>query len=272
MSGRADRTQSQAAGTAACAAELCIRARAWQDAICLTQHGARAGLVSQLTGLEKKAANRLYRQLHGRPSPPGQLPFSDTWFLQDDRRMLHASVVWQLSKRFAASPATPARRLIDVYESYCWLQTKPLLDIMRVAFIPHLVAAQDWEEQTCGQCGSVVRRTDGQRGQRLLGLPALSPPPLPGLRRTADGPPEREISGTLRRLSAFPTTVSRFGPGPDASDAAFPPSRRARRVLRTCQMAPAFPDVTSPSKGYRCWQQYGLVSRRDQPVKTRESC
>jgi hypothetical protein len=30
-------------------------------------------------------------------------------------------------------------------------------------------------------------------------------------------------------------------------------------VLRTCQMAPAFPDVTSPSKGYRCWQQHGLL-------------
>lgn len=169
MSGRADRTQNQAAGITDCAAELCIRARAWQDAICLTQHGARAGLVSQLTGLEKKAANRLYRQLHGRPSPSGQLPFSDTWFLQDDRRMLHATVVWQLSKRFAESTATPARRLIDVYESYCWLQTKPLLDIMRVAFIPHLVAAQDWEEQSCGQCRSVYVVPTGSVGNACWG-------------------------------------------------------------------------------------------------------
>jgi hypothetical protein len=71
----------------ACDADLCIQTRSAQKAIRLTRLGARAGLVSQLTGLEKTVANRLYRQLHGRPSPSGQQPFSGTWYLKQDRRM-----------------------------------------------------------------------------------------------------------------------------------------------------------------------------------------
>ena len=66
--------------------------------------------------------------------------------------MAQATVVWQLSRRFARAEATPAQRLIDVYETYRWLESKPLLDIMRVAFVPHLVAVQEWQEQTCSQC------------------------------------------------------------------------------------------------------------------------
>jgi len=134
-------------------ADLCIETRAAQEAIRLTRLGARAGLVSQLTGLEKTVANRLYRQLHGRPSPPGQMPFSDAWYLRQDRRMAQATLVWQLSRRLARAEATPAQRLIDVYETYRWLEPQPLLNIMRVAFVPHLVAAQDWQAQACGQCG-----------------------------------------------------------------------------------------------------------------------
>jgi hypothetical protein len=67
--------------------------------------------------------------------------------------MAQATVVWQLSRRLAREQATPAQRLIDVYETYRWLEAQPLLDIMRVAFVPHLMAAQDWQAQACGQCG-----------------------------------------------------------------------------------------------------------------------
>jgi len=172
MSGQADRavSQSGSAGAAAvCDAELCIQTRALQEAICLTRHGARAGLVSQLTGLEKTVANRLYRQLHGRPSPPGQLPFADTWYLKQDGRMAQAALVWQLAQRFAKSRATPARRLIDVYECYLWLVAEPLLDIMRVAFVPHLVVVQEWEGQTCGQCGIAYVAPRGSVGTTCWG-------------------------------------------------------------------------------------------------------
>ena len=139
--------------TGACEAELCAQTQAAQEAIRLTQLGARAGLVSRLTGLEKAVANRLYRQLHGRSSPPGQLPFTDSWYLKQDRRMLQATVVWQLSQRFALTDRTPAWRLIQVYECYRWLVPQPLVDITRVAFVPHLVAMQDWQAQTCTLCG-----------------------------------------------------------------------------------------------------------------------
>jgi len=133
-------------------AELCAQTQAAYEAIRLTQLGARAGLVSRLTGLEKAVANRLYRQLQGRPSPPGQLPFSDSWYLKQDRRMLQATLVWQLSQRFVQTDLTPARRLIDVYESYRWMVPEPLLDIARVAFVPQLVAMGDWQAQSCALC------------------------------------------------------------------------------------------------------------------------
>jgi hypothetical protein len=139
-------------GEGACGVALCVQTTTAQEAIRLTRLGARAGLVSRLTGLEKAVANRLYRQLHGRPSPPGQLPFTDSWYLKQDRRMLHATLVWHLSQRFARWEATPARRLIHVYECYRWLALSPLLDITRVAFVPQLVAMHDWQAQTCRLC------------------------------------------------------------------------------------------------------------------------
>ena len=67
--------------------------------------------------------------------------------------MAQATLVWQLSRRLARARATPAQRLIDVFETYRWLEPQPLLDIMRVAFVPDLVAAQEWQAQACGECG-----------------------------------------------------------------------------------------------------------------------
>jgi hypothetical protein len=78
-------------------------------------------------------------------------------------------VVWHLSQRFARSDASPARRLIDVYESYRWLEPKPLLDITRVAFVPHLVAVQEWQTQTCSQCGIQYLLPRGSVGNTCWG-------------------------------------------------------------------------------------------------------
>lgn len=153
----------------ACDADLCIRTTAAWEAIRLTQLGARAGLVCRLTGLEKAAANRLYRQLHGRPSPPGQLPFTDAWYLKHERRLLQASLVWRLSQRLFLAEASPAGRLIAVYECYRWLVAEPLLDIARVAFVPHLVAMQDWQEQSCMACGTRYLLPAGSLGPLCWG-------------------------------------------------------------------------------------------------------
>jgi hypothetical protein len=130
------------------------QARSALDAIRLTELGARAGLVHQVTGLEKAAANRLYRELHGVPSPAGQLPFTDEWFVRDDRRMLHAAIVWRLHGALSNGPRSPARALIDLYESYCSLVVEPLLDLTRAAHVPRLVAMGAWHERRCRDCGS----------------------------------------------------------------------------------------------------------------------
>ncbi len=156
-------------GAGTCTVELCRQTRRAQEAIRLTQLGARAGLVARLTGLEKAVANRLYRQLHGRPSPPGQLPFTDSWYRKQDRRMLQATVVWHLSQRFARLVASPAQRLIDVYESYRWLVAEPVLDITRVAFVPHLVAMENWQVQTCGLCDTRYVVPTGSLGTTCWG-------------------------------------------------------------------------------------------------------
>jgi hypothetical protein len=49
-----------------------ITAASTLEAIRLIELGARAGMVHQLTGMDKTNANRLYRQIHQRPSPAGQ--------------------------------------------------------------------------------------------------------------------------------------------------------------------------------------------------------
>ena len=104
------------------------------EAVRLTQLRARAGLVCGLTGIDKVTANRLYRQLHGRPSPAGQAPITDTWFLKSDQRLLHAALVWRFHQALSATRTSAARRLIGVHEPYRVAIQVPLLNITQVAF------------------------------------------------------------------------------------------------------------------------------------------
>ena len=122
------------------------------EAIRLVQLGARAPLVSRLTGLEKTVVNRLYRQLIGRHSPPGQTPFSDTWYLQNIQRMLHVNVVWRLYQYFLQWDRSAARLLIDVYESYLNFVRTPVLNVTRTFSVFSLVTVQEWYEQVCDDC------------------------------------------------------------------------------------------------------------------------
>ncbi len=124
------------------------------DAIRLIQLGARAGLACQLTGVDKTAANRLYRQIHRRPSPPGQTPFTDTWYLKSDRRMLHTVAVWRLYRRLSRTGDGAARTLIDGFEIYRLSFKEALLDITHVAFVPRLVEMKLWQERQCSRCGT----------------------------------------------------------------------------------------------------------------------
>jgi hypothetical protein len=92
-----------------CPVERCDYARKIQESIYLIRLGARVGLAGQLTGLEKKTLKRIYRELMGRASPSGQLPYSDTWLLENDRYQFHANLIWYLHRRLnIRSTARPA--------------------------------------------------------------------------------------------------------------------------------------------------------------------
>lgn len=122
------------------------------DAIRLIDLGARTPLVCQLTGIDKKIVRRLYRQLTGTSSSPGLTPFTDAWYIQDNRLMLHAAVVWKLYRQTAAFGHSAARQLIAVFQAYVSLVKKPLLDISRVHFVRRLATTQSWQERVCPEC------------------------------------------------------------------------------------------------------------------------
>lgn len=137
-----------------CEVELCIHATRIKEAVHLVQLGARAGLISQLTKIEKPTINRLYRQYCGVPSPPGQAPFTDSWYRESDLRMLQATIIWRLHRRLAQTARSDARIVIDVYEAYTQLVHEPLLDITRAVFVPRLVTMGTWHEKTCEFCAT----------------------------------------------------------------------------------------------------------------------
>ncbi len=145
---------SESTACEGCDLAICTNISRLQEALRLIQLGARAGLVSQLTGLEKTEANLLYRRLQGKLSPSGLMPFTDAWYLKSDRRMLHASQVWHIHKRLAGSGRSSARILIDVYECYTQRMENPLLDLTRTFLVPRLVAMNTWSEHLCRVCGT----------------------------------------------------------------------------------------------------------------------
>jgi len=133
--------------------EVVTQARNTLEAVHLVQLGARAALVCQLTGLTKKVVSRLYPLLTGMPSPPGQVPFTDTWYLRSNRRMLHANVVWRLYQHLEKIGCSTSSVLIHVYEAYTEIMDAPLLTLTRAFFVPRLVAINAWYEQSCDHCG-----------------------------------------------------------------------------------------------------------------------
>ncbi len=129
------------------------QARNTLEAVHLVQLGARASMVCQLTSLTKKVVGGLYPLLTGSPSPPGQVPFTDTWYLKSNRRLLHANVVWRLFQHLKQREHTAAKVLIHVYEAYVDIVDAPLLNLTRASFVPRLVTIKAWYKQTCDHCG-----------------------------------------------------------------------------------------------------------------------
>ncbi len=122
------------------------------EAVQLIQLGARAALVCQLTGLTKKVVARLYHRITGKPSPPGPVPFTDTWYLKTNQRMLDANLVWRLFHRMAPAEQGAAKVLIQVYEAYLEITDDPALSLTRAFFVPRLLTIDTWHTQTCEHC------------------------------------------------------------------------------------------------------------------------
>jgi len=124
------------------------------DATRLIELGARVGLVVQLTGLEKTTVLRLFREVNSTPPNAGQSPYTDTWYRQDDVRMLHATIVWRLHKRFKRLALSDAELVIKTFEAYRLMVEHPQLDLTHTAFVPQLVATDTWHERVCTDCGA----------------------------------------------------------------------------------------------------------------------
>jgi hypothetical protein len=103
--------------------------------------------------LTKKVVGRLYPGLTGKSSPPGLVPFTDTWYLRSNRRMLHANVVWHLYQRLEKTGCSTSSVLIHVYEAYTEIMDAPLFTLTRAFFVPRLIAINAWYEQSCDHCG-----------------------------------------------------------------------------------------------------------------------
>ena len=148
--------------------EVVSRAHRSLEAVHLIRLGARANLVCQLTGLAKNMVSALYPPLTGLPSPPGQVPFTDTWYLQRNIRVLHANVVWQLFQHFRGVDDAGPRLVIHVYQTYLQITEDPVLSLTRAYFVPRLISINDWCEQSCSHCGL-----------RYIGPPDEGPPICP---------------------------------------------------------------------------------------------
>ena len=98
---------------ASCEVTPCSDATRIQDATRLIQAGARATLVCQLTDLPKKLVKRMYTMLQGQPSPRGQMPFTDAWYLETDLRMLMQPSFGNCMAKF---PERIAVRLISYWK------------------------------------------------------------------------------------------------------------------------------------------------------------
>ncbi|MEW7984628.1 MAG: FlhC family transcriptional regulator [Candidatus Thiodiazotropha endolucinida] len=140
------------------------QARHTLEAVHLVKLGARASLVCKLTGLTKKVVSGLYPQLTGMSSPPGQVPFTDTWYLKSNRRLLHANLVWRLFQHLENIQRTAAKVLIHVYEAYMGIVDTPLLNLTRAFFVPRLVRIKAWYEQTCDHCSMSYIGPPGNTG------------------------------------------------------------------------------------------------------------
>jgi hypothetical protein len=120
----------------------------------LIELGARAGLVCQLTSLPRATIKTWYQQIRGQRSPPGLMPFSDTWYARTEQHILHTNIVWRLGCEAERLMQDPAWHLIAVYEAYLAVTPTPLLNITRAHFVSGLLRVKLWRTAQCEECAT----------------------------------------------------------------------------------------------------------------------
>lgn len=135
-----------------CGVEPCVHAVRTHEAIALIQAGARAPQVRQLTNLPDKYIKRLYKSVRGKASPRGMSPYSDAWFIENEHRMLHATVVWQLYQQLLPHHRSAARTLLDLQQLYHFHVPTPLLDFTHINAALQLAGLKVWDEKRCREC------------------------------------------------------------------------------------------------------------------------
>lgn len=136
----------------ACEIQPCRYACQTHEAISLIQAGARAPQVIHLTSLPDKYIKRLYKLVRGKASPRGMAPYSDAWFLENERRAIHATVVWQLYKQRQACKPSGSRTLLDVQRLYHFHVQEILLDFTHIVTALQLMNTHIWHEIRCQIC------------------------------------------------------------------------------------------------------------------------
>lgn len=123
-----------------------------QDAIDLAVLATRPMLIAELTGVNLTNAKRIFHEINGSPPPPGQFPFTDSWYLKRHRRMLHARILWRFYRQFRSAEQPPSKLWLSTYRSYQAHVADRLVDINRAYFIPRLITSGIWILQTCPAC------------------------------------------------------------------------------------------------------------------------
>lgn len=86
----------------------------------LARFGARTGVIEHLTGLASSTVRRLIRDVTGRRSPSGQLPYSTAWYERQPERMIHCALFLRLfAQESTDTENLPGRIFLNAYTNYC---------------------------------------------------------------------------------------------------------------------------------------------------------
>ena len=128
----------------------------------LVRHGARTGVVEQLTQLPAAQVRKLIRDITKTRPISGQMPYTTAWFEERTERLLHCAVFLQV---FAAETNTCAGEseaaiFLYAYERYCraihrttGVWRNELLNINRAFQAIQLYKMGELSTRRCIECG-----------------------------------------------------------------------------------------------------------------------